>query len=135
MYRVIFGLRLWLGALYLLAGINGLLVVVGLDSFGDFSQRPYFFLIGAMQQTGFLLALHKITEVVGGVLLLINRYVPLALTVLAPITIVIIGVHVFIDLATLPLGLAVALPHLALVFFYRHSFAGVLQHTARPAQH
>jgi hypothetical protein len=73
--------------------------------------------------------------VVGGVLLLINRYVPLALTVLAPITIVIIGVHVFIDLATLPLGLAVALPHLALVFFYRHSFAGVLQHTARPAQH
>jgi hypothetical protein len=46
-----------------------------------------------------------------------------------------IGVHVFIDLATLPLGLAVALPHLALVFFYRHSFAGVLQRTARPAQH
>jgi hypothetical protein len=135
MHRIILGLRLWLGALYLLAGINGLLVVVGLDSFGDFSQRPYYFLIEAMQQTGFLLALHKITEVVGGVLLLSNRYVPLALTVLAPITLVIIGVHVFIDLATLPLGLAVALPHLALVFFYRHSFAGLLQRTARPAQH
>lgn len=135
MHRVIFGLRLWLGALYLLAGINGLLVVVGLDSFGDFSQRPYFFLIEAMQQTGFLLALHKITEVVGGMLLLSNRYVPLALIALAPITMVIIGVHVFIDLATLRLGLAVALPHLTLVFFYRHSFAGVFQRTARPIPH
>jgi len=79
-----------------------------------------------MQQTGFLPALHKITEVVGSVLLLSNRYVPLALTVPAPMTIVIIGVHGFIDLATLPLGLTVALPHLALVAFYRHSFAGVL---------
>jgi hypothetical protein len=53
---------------------------------------------------------------------------------LAPITIVIMGVHVFVDLATLPLGLAVALPHLALVAFYRHSFASVLQRTARPTQ-
>jgi len=59
---VIFGLRLWLGTLSLLAGINGLLVVVGLDSFGDFSQRPYFFLIDAMQQTGFLLALDMVSE-------------------------------------------------------------------------
>jgi len=80
------------------------------------------------------LVLHKITEVVGGVLLLSNRYVPLALTVPAPMTIVIIGVHVLIHLATLPLGLAVALPHLALVYFYRHSFADLLQRTVRPAQ-
>ena len=58
--------------------------------------------VGALTASGYLMPLLKTSEVLAGLLLLRNRFVPLALTVLAPIVVNIVGFH----LALAPGGLA-----------------------------
>lgn len=76
----------------------------------------------AMRNTGFLLPLVKGTEVVVGALLLLNRFVPLALVLIAPVIVNIVAVHAF--LARSGLGMAVVLLglELYLVWSYRSAF-------------
>ena len=78
--------------------------------------------------------LARITEIVCGVLLLIGRWVPLALTILAPVVLNIVLFHVFLEPS--PDGLFVPILSLVLVVFlaraYRSSFAGVLKGGAQP---
>lgn len=73
----------------------------------------------------------SILEVIAAVLLLVNRYVPLALTILAPILVNILIFHI----CMLPTGLPMALLFVVfwfLVFTRVHSaFAGILQNQAQ----
>ena len=86
---------------------------------GGLAAAPYFF------------PLLKITEIVAGLALLTGRFVPLALVVLAPVTLHIALFHLFLDPA---LGMVVALlgSHLVLAWWYRDSFRGVLAKDASP---
>jgi uncharacterized membrane protein YphA (DoxX/SURF4 family) len=51
---------------------------------------------GALMKSGYLLQLIKGTEVVVGALLLANRFVPLALALLAPVIVNIVAFHAFL---------------------------------------
>ncbi len=102
--------------------------VFGLDGFLHFMPQPStpppegaMALAFAMIKSGYLFPLVKGTEVVVGALLLANRFVPLALAVIAPVVVNIVAFHAFLA----PSGLPIALAVLALELFLAWSYRGV----------
>jgi uncharacterized membrane protein YphA (DoxX/SURF4 family) len=66
-------------------------------------------------------------QVIGGLLLLIGRYVPLGLTLLGPVIVNILLFHIFLDTSGLPIALVVAVLALFLLCRYRANFAGLVK--------
>ena len=66
-------------------------------------------------------------QVIGGLLLLIGRYVPLGLTLLGPVIVNILLFHIFLDTSGLPMAIVVAVIALFLLGRHRTSFAGLLR--------
>ena len=88
---------------------------------------------GGLFSAGYFLILLKGTEIVAGLLLLANRFVPLALVLLAPIVLNIAGFHFFLA----PAGSAIAVVLLALnvylAWVYRAAYAPLLVAKSAPA--
>jgi len=66
-------------------------------------------------------------QVLGGLLLLIGRYVPLGLTLLGPVIANILLFHVFLEPTGLPMAIIVSVLALFLLWRHRTSFAGLLK--------
>jgi uncharacterized membrane protein YphA (DoxX/SURF4 family) len=117
--------RVLLGAVFLVFGLNGFL---------HFLPQPpapprAMAFAGALAASGYFFPLLKATEVVAGALLLLG-FVPIALTLLAPIVVNIVAFHVFLapgNYAVVGLVLAAEI-YLAVV--HRAAFAPLF---ARPA--
>lgn len=71
-------------------------------------------------------------QVVGGLLLLINRYVPLALAILGPVIVNIISYHVFMSMAGVPLAILVTILWGFLFYSYRQHFSSLFFQRAAP---
>ena len=71
-------------------------------------------------------------QVIAGVLLLVNRYVPLAVAILAPVLVNIITFHVLMAPAGLPLALFVALLWIVIFIEVRPAFSGLFQSRWQP---
>ncbi|MGH7435165.1 MAG: DoxX family protein, partial [Polyangiaceae bacterium] len=82
--------------------------------------------------TGYMFPLIKGTEVLGGTLLLLGRYVPLALTLLAPVLVNILAFHAFLAPSGIPLPLVILALELTLAWSYRASYRTVLEARAEP---
>ena len=67
-----------------------------------------------------------------GLMLLSGIGVALALVVLAPVTTNIVAFHIFLDPATIAIGIVLLALHGYLGYAYRGSFAGVLNRKAQP---
>ena len=65
-------------------------------------------------------------QIVGGLLLLIGRFVPLGLVLLAPVIVNIDLVHVLMDPSGLPMAAAVTILLLFLIWRYREAFRGIV---------
>ena len=116
--------------------------VFGLDGFLHFipapppeEMPPAALELGvAFFKSGYLLQLIKGTEVLGGLLLACNRFVPLALVALAPVVVNIAAFHLWL----MPDGTGLSLVLVALTaylgFAYRASFAPLLAPRARPTR-
>jgi len=111
--------------------------VFGLDGFFHFiPQQPLppaaFTFAGALFGSGYFLPLLKTVETLSGLALLAGRFVPLALTLLAPILVNIFFFHAFLA----PGGLLMAVVLLVLEGFlawsYRSAFAPLLKANAQP---
>jgi hypothetical protein len=74
----------------------------------------------------------KGTEVLAGALLLGNRFVPLALTLLAPITVNIVAFHALLS-PGLGLPAVIVALQLYLAYAFRAQYRGVLQARVTPA--
>ena len=83
----------------------------------------------AMAKTGFLMQLVKGTELVVGVLLVVNRFVPLALVLIAPVVVNIVAFHVFLAPAAIVTALVVLALEIYLAWAYRAAYRPLL--TAR----
>ena len=66
-------------------------------------------------------------QVVGGVLLLVNRFVPLALAILAPVIVNILCFHALMAPSGLPLALIVAVLWRLIFVDVRQAFAALVQ--------
>ena len=127
---VVIGARILLGAPFLVFGLNGFFDF--LDMAGEHSAEAQAFL-GALDDTGYLMALLAGTQVACGALLVLGVFVPLALTVLAPVLLNIILFHVYLDRQGIEMAIALCVLELLLVWWYRNNFWSVLAIRARPA--
>jgi putative oxidoreductase len=80
------------------------------------------------------LALVKAIELACGLLLLANRLVPLALTLLAPILVGITAFHVLLEPSGLPIPVVLVGLELVLAWAYRAAFAPMLRVRNQPAR-
>lgn len=87
--------------------------------------------LGAFMSSGFL-TLVKVIELGAGLLLLSNRFVPLALALLAPIIVGIVGVHVLLAPAGLPIAAVFLALELVVAWGYRRAFAPMLRARVEP---
>lgn len=121
--------RILLGLIFFVFGLNGFFNFLPPPELpepaGDF--------FGAMAGTGYFLAFLKLTETVCGLLLLIGRFVPLALTILAPVVLNIVLFHAFLAPAGSAVGVVTLLLGVFLAWCYRESFRGVLAASAKPS--
>ncbi len=85
----------------------------------------------ALAQTGYMFQLIKGTEVACGLLLLANRFVPLALVILAPVLVNIIAFHIFLAPSGIVPGLVLVALEVALALSHREAFALLLKARAR----
>jgi uncharacterized membrane protein YphA (DoxX/SURF4 family) len=126
--KVIVGVRLLLGLVFFVFGLNGFLHFIPQPPISG----PPAELLGAMIGSGYLFALVKGTEVACGALLLTGRFVPLALTVLAPVVVNIVAFHAFLAPSGLPLPIVVVALELFLAWSYRSAFRPLLVARAVP---
>ncbi|RYZ08661.1 MAG: DoxX family protein [Myxococcales bacterium] len=115
--------RLALGAIFFVFGLNGFLHFLPMPAPTGVAAT----FMGGMAATGYFFPLLKGTEVLAGLLLLGNRYVPLALTVLAPIVLNIVLFHVFVAPAGLVLPLVIVALGVYLAYTERAVFAPMLR--------
>ena len=88
--------------------------------------------LGALAASKFF-ALVKAIEVGAGLLLLSNRFVPLALTLLAPILVGMVFFHARLAPGGIGPALGLMLIEIALAWFYREAFAPMLHAKVSPA--
>jgi len=126
--------RYLLGLAFFVFGLNGFLHFLPQP---PMSGPPANF-AGALLATGYMFPLLKGTEVIASLLLLSNRYVPLALAVLAPVLINIVAFHAFLAPGGLALPIVLLVAELYLARSYKDAFAPMLHaqnapHTSPPA--
>ncbi len=80
----------------------------------------------AMINTGYLFALVKGTEVLVGALLLLNRFVPLALALIAPVIVNIVAVNVLLAPSGAVISIVILALELYLAWAYRSAFRPML---------
>jgi uncharacterized membrane protein YphA (DoxX/SURF4 family) len=99
--------RLALGLIFALFGLNGLMMIMTGSGFIPMPPPAPEFgeAMGGLFKLGYLMPLVKVLEIIGGVLLLIGVYKRLALVLLIPIIVNIVGVHLFLDPSGLPIGI------------------------------
>jgi len=92
-------LRHWPTVLRILMGLG--FFIFGLNGFLNFIPQPKdpmpegaMAFAGALMKTGYMMPLVMGTQLLVGVLLLLNRFVPLALALIAPILVGIVTFHV-----------------------------------------
>lgn len=117
--------RILLGLLFLVFGLNGFLHFIPMP--------PPPGLAG--QYMGLLFVSHYLTvvflvEILGGLLLLANQFVPLALTLLGPVLVNILLFHSLMAPAGLPLALLATVFWGAIFYSVRPAFAGVFAQRA-----
>ena len=114
--------RFLLGFIFLLFGLNGFLHFLPSPPLsGTIGQ-----FVGALFVSHYLVVVFLL-QIVSAILLLINRYVPLALTVLAPIIVNILLIHILMAPSGLPLAIVVTVLWIPVFLSVRSAFVGLLR--------
>jgi hypothetical protein len=115
------------------------LFIFGLNAFLNFIPQPETPLpegamafAGALMATGYMMQLIGVTLLVVGALLLLNRFVPLALALFAPFIVNSLAFHFFLERTGLPLALIFAGFELYLAWAYRAAFRPMLAARVSP---
>ncbi len=124
--------RVLLGLMFFVFGLMGLLNLMPPPPPETLPPKLVAFST-AMMNTGFLFQLVKGTEVVVGALLLLNRFVPLALALIAPVIVNIVAVHVFLAPSGLAMAVVILGLELYLAWAYRSAFRPMLGARVTPA--
>ena len=113
--------RILLGLIFVVFGLNGFLNFLDMGPMptglagqfiGALALSHYYWVVAALQ-------------VVGGLLLLVNRFVPLGLVLLGPIIVNIICYHIFLNHNGVALAAVVTLLWLLVFYGNRQPFSGI----------
>ena len=122
--------RLLLGLIFFTFGLNGFLNFMAVPPMPTDAMS---FMMGLANAKYFFPFL-KAAETLCGALLLANLFVPLALTILAPILLNIILFHAFLSPAGIGLPIALAILNLFLAWTYRENFKPMLEKRPTPSE-
>ena len=114
--------RILLGLVFLVFGLNGFLNFIPLPPPGGIAGQ----FMGALYASHYLWVIFAF-QVVAAVLLLANRYVPLAVAVLAPVIVNILVFHALMAPSGLPLALFVAILWAVIFVDVRPAFGRLFQ--------
>ena len=120
MSKAVLGTRILLGLMFFVFGLNNILHFIALPM--PTGDAGLFMSILATHKYMTFVAL---CQIIGGLLLLVGRFVPLGLTLLAPIVVNILLYHFLLDPGGVALGLIATLLEAFLIFAYRLSFRGL----------
>ena len=115
------------GAIFLVMGLNGFLHFIPFPPPAGVAAQ----FMGALYVSHYLWVIFAF-QVVAGALLLINRYVPLAVAMLAPVIFNILTFHALMAPSGLPLALVVALLWVLMFIEVQSAFAGLFQSRLQP---
>src|SRR2546430_8665996 len=113
--------RLLLGLIFVVFGLNGFLNFLSMGPMptglagqfiGALFQSHYFFVVAGLQ-------------ILGGALLLVNRFVPLALVLLGPVIVNILLYHLFLNPVGIALAIAVTILWFIVFYGHRQYFSGI----------
>ena len=110
------------GLIFLVFGLNGFLHFIPLPPPSGIAAQ----FMGALYVSHYLTLIFGL-QVIGGVLLLVNRFVPLAVAILAPVIVNILSFHALMAPSGLPLALFVAVLWAVIFVDVRPAFAGLFQ--------
>jgi len=124
--------RIVLGLVFFVFGLNGFLHFIPLPPPEGEGAKA---MLTGFMASGYFLPLLAATQVISGALLLSGRFVPLALTLLAPVIVQIILFHAFLAPApgAWPIPIVVLVCEIYLARVYRNAFAALLSVRAEPA--
>ncbi len=114
--------RVLLGLVFFVFGLNGFLHFIPQPA-PPHAAMAFF---GALHATGYMLPLVMGTQLLVGLLLLSNRWVPLALAIIAPVIVNIVAFHLALAPSGLPLAFTVLGLELVLAWSYREAFRPML---------
>jgi hypothetical protein len=115
------------GVIFLVMGLNGFLNFIPLPPPVGVAGQ----FMGALYVSHYLWVIFA-SQVIGGLLLLVNRYVPLALVILAPVIVNILTFHVLMAPSGLPMALFVAILWATIFIEVRPAFSGLFQSRWQP---
>jgi hypothetical protein len=122
--------RILMGLAFFVFGLNGFLHFIpqpstpmpeGAVAFG-----------GALMKSGYMFPMIMLTQLLVGVLLLANRFVPLALALIAPVLVNIIAFHVFLEPSGIAPGAVLLVLELYLAWSYRGAYRTMLAMRSAP---
>jgi putative oxidoreductase len=113
--------RILLGLIFIVFGLNGFLYFLPMGPMPSGLAGQF---IGALVQSHVQLVVAGF-QVVGGALLLVNRYVPLALVILGPVIVNIFLFHAFMAPSGLPLAIVVIILWIIVFVRHRQYFSGI----------
>ena len=114
--------RILLGIIFLVFGLNGFLHFIPMPPPSGVAGQ----FLGSLFVSHYLVVIFLL-QVIPAILLLANRYVPLALTLLGPIVVNILLFHALMEPGGLPLAFVVAMLWCITAYSVRPAFAGIFQ--------
>ena len=114
--------RFLMGLTFVFFGLNGLLQFLPAPPLTGISGQ----FVGALYLSHYLVAIMLI-QLLAGILLLANRFVPLALTLLGPVIVNIFFFHALMDPGGLPRAAFVIVLWFLVAYSVRSAFAGIFQ--------
>jgi putative oxidoreductase len=115
------------GVIFLVFGLNGFLNFIPMPPPGGIAGQ----FMGALYASHYLWVIFAF-QIIAAVLLLVNRYVPLAVAMLAPVIVNILSFHALMAPSGLPLALFVAVLWAVIFVDVRPAFAGLFEARLQP---
>jgi uncharacterized membrane protein YphA (DoxX/SURF4 family) len=113
--------RLLLGLIFVVFGLNGFLNFMSMGPMPTGLAGQF---IGALFISHYYWVVAGL-QVVGGVLLLVNRFVPLALVLLGPVIVNIVLYHLFLNISGVGLAAVVVILWFIVFYAHRQNFSGI----------
>jgi putative oxidoreductase len=120
--------RYLLGTIFFIFGLNGFLHFIPTPPPAGVAGQFF----AALYLSHYLVVIFLL-QLIPAVLLLLNRYVPLALTLLGPIVFNILFFHILMAPSGLPMAFVVLILWTITAFSVRSAFQGLFQKTRSPA--
>lgn len=114
--------RILMGLVFVVFGANGFLHFIPMPPMPPSNAATF---SAILMSTHYALIVSGI-QLIGGALLLVNKFVPLALTLLAPVIINIFLFHALMAPSGLPLAMVVIVLWAVVFWYHKKAFEGIL---------